>query len=245
MSNKATIIDAYSEICPNPNQHWIPVNLHLFNSFTKDLCKKLFNEIEYNEIVEFLNDNEDTLEITSNQYRLKDDIKLVTQRFIEIGGGTPKENLIENAQKEWNIYQEKSAEKRNRLEQEKLNLEEESFDAEKQILSLSELKKQLLDDFKNPKKQGSKLEFSFSTSIILIVLGIGTVGLSLFVDSLGSYHAACGPAITLFGFFWPNIESKKQAFQSANNAPKLAIETQTLPCSSNQRSFFKGEFNSN
>ena len=226
MSNKATIIDAYSEFCPNPNQHWIPVNLHLFNSFTKDLCKKLFNEIEYNEIVEFLNDNEDTLEITSNQYRLKDDIKLVTQRFIEIGGGTPKENLIENAQKEWNIYQEKSAEKRNRLEQEKLNLEEESFDAEKQILSLSELKKQLLDDFKNPKKQGSKLEFSFSTSIILIVLGIGTVGLSLFVDSLGSYHAACGLAITLFGFFWPNIESKKQAFQSANNAPKLAIETQ-------------------
>ena len=107
-----------------------------------------------------------------------------------------------------------------------MNLEEESFDAEKQILSLSELKKQLLDDFKNPKKQGSKLEFSFSTSIILIVLGIGTVGLSLFVDSLGSYHAACGLAITLFGFFWPNIESKKQAFQSANNAPKLAIETQ-------------------
>ena len=115
--------------------------------------QKLFNEIEYNEIVEFLNDNEDTLEITSNQYRLKDDIKLVTQRFIEIGGGTPKENLIENAQKEWNIYQEKSAEKRNRLEQEKLNLEEESFDAEKQILSLSELKKQLLDDFKTPKNK--------------------------------------------------------------------------------------------
>ena len=57
-------------------------------------------------------------------------------------------------------------------------------------------------------------------------MGIGTVGLSLFVDSLGSYHAACGLAITLFGFFWPNIESKKQAFQSANNAPKLAIETQ-------------------
>ena len=55
---------------------------------------------------------------------------MVTQRFIEIGGGVPKENISELAKAEWVKYQENSAEKRSRLEQEKINLEEEAFDAE-------------------------------------------------------------------------------------------------------------------
>ena len=46
------------------------------------------------------------------------------------------------------------------------------------------------------------------------------------MESLGSYHAACGIILTIFGFFWPNVEVRKEAMQSAGNAPKLAIETQ-------------------
>ena len=183
--------------------------------------------MEYDEIISFLQEKDDTLNITNKQYSLKDDIKLVTQRFIEIGGGTPKESIIENAKTEWIKYQEESTEKRSRLEQEKLNFEEEAFDAEKQIFSLDEIKKQLTDNFKNPSKQTTTREYSFSTSIILIVLGLGTVGASLFLDSIGSYHAACGIALTMFGFFWPNVEVKKQLTQSSGGgSPRLAIETQ-------------------
>ncbi|MDG1325295.1 MAG: hypothetical protein P8P49_05970, partial [Opitutales bacterium] len=226
MSTIATIIDTFTSIFPNPNQHWIPVNLQIFDSFTKVLCRKLFNELEYDEINSLLDHSENIFNVSNKQYSLNDDIKLVTQRFIEIGGGAPKDDIIENAKVEWAKYQEESTEKRSNLEQERINLEEEAFDAEKQIISLDELKKQLFDNYKNPPSQKSKREYTFSTSVILIVLGIGTTGASLFVESLGSYHAACGIILTIFGFFWPNVEIKKETLQSAGSAPKLAIETQ-------------------
>jgi len=226
MATTATILDAFTETFPDSSQHWIPVNLQIFESFTKELCKKLFNEVETGEVISFLENREDVLSISNKQYSLIDDIKLVTKRFIEIGGGNPMEDLCEKANAEWLKYQEDSIEKRNRLEQEKTNLEEEAFDTEKQIFSLDELKKQLFENHKNPQKQSSKREYSFSTSIILIVLGLGTIGASLFIDSIGSYHAACGIALTVFGFFWPNVELKKQVVQSSGNSPRLAIETQ-------------------
>ena len=222
----ATIIDAFTTIFPNPNQHWIPVNLQLFDSFTKSLCKSLFIEAEYNEIDSFLEERDDVLNISNKQFSLTNDVKLVAQRFIEIGGGQPKENISELAKAEWIKYQENSSEKRSRLEQEKINLEEEAFDTEKQIISLDDLKNDLLNNFKNPPKQKSKREYSFSTSILLLVLGLGTVGASLFIDSLGAYHAACGILLTIFGFFWPNVETKKPATQTTSNSPRLAIETQ-------------------
>jgi hypothetical protein len=52
------------------------------------------------------------------------------------------------------------------------------------------------------------------------------VGASLFLDSLGTYHAACGILLSIFGFFWPNVETKKPAVQTAGDSPRLAIETQ-------------------
>ncbi|MEJ6622126.1 MAG: hypothetical protein QNL93_09285 [Opitutae bacterium] len=226
MSTTATILDTFTSLFQNPGQHWIPVTLQLFDSFTKDLCRKIFDEIECDEIFSILNERDDLFNISNKQYSLNDDIKLVTKRFIEIGGGGPKENIGEKAKVEWIKYQEESTEKRMRLEQERTNLEEEAFDAEKKIFSLDELKNQLAANHKNPPSQKSKREYSFSTSVILIAIGLGTTGASIFLDSLGSYHAAAGILLTIFGFFWPNVEIKKQVFQSAGKAPKLAIETQ-------------------
>jgi hypothetical protein len=226
MSTTATIVDAFTSIFPNPNHHWIPVNLHIFQSFTKNLCKSLFDEIEYGEISMFIDERDDILISSNKQFTFNDDIKLITKRFVEIGGGSPKEGLSEKAKSEWIKYQEESTQKRSLLEQEKLNLEEEAFDAEKQILYLDELKKQLVKDFKNPPKQNSKKEYSFSTSMILVVLGFATMGASLFFNSLGTIHASCGLVLTIFGFFWPNVEIKKSALQTAGGSPRLAIETQ-------------------
>lgn len=226
MATTGTIIDAFTAIFPDPNSHWIPINLQVFDSFTKSLCKKLFVETEYDEIVSFVENSDGVFNMSSKQFSLVDDVKLVTKRFIEIGGGAPKDDLVEKAKMEWEQYQEASVQKRTKLEQEKVNLEEEAFDAEKQILSLDELKKQLIESHNNPPRAKSKKEFSFSTSISLIVLGLATIGGSLFIESLGTYHAACGLALTLFGFFWPNVESKKEVMQTVGGSPRLAIETQ-------------------
>ena len=226
MSNTATILDTFTSIFPNPNQHWIPVNLQLFDSFTKNLCRKLFNEMECDEIDSILEIRDDVFNISNKQYVLNDEVKLVTQRFIEIGGGSPKEDICEKAKDEWLKYQEDSTERRSRLEHERTNFEEEAFDAEKQIISLDELRKQLAENHKQPSGKKSKREYSFSTSAILIAIGLGTTGASLFLDSLGTYHAAAGLILTIFGFFWPSVETKKQAVKATAKAPKLAIETQ-------------------
>ena len=179
MTTSATILDTFLSFFPDSDYHWIPVNLQIFESFTKDLCKRLFNETEADEIAAFIKAHEEEFIVNGNQYSLKDDIKLVSQKFCEIGGGSPRDELLENAKIEWAKYQEEATEKRHRLEQEKVNLEEEAFNAEKQIISLDELKNQLLEEYKNPPEQKANRELSFTNSKILIGLGLLTIGLSL------------------------------------------------------------------
>jgi hypothetical protein len=46
-------------------------------------------------------------------------------------------------------------------------------------------------------------------------------------DNLGSYHAACGLVVTIFGFFWPNVETRNAVRSgAAGSSTNLAIETQ-------------------
>ena len=45
-------------------------------------------------------------------------------------------------------------------------------------------------------------------------------------ETLGTYHAACGLAVTLFGFFWPNVEVKRVTAGGEGPQSNLAIETQ-------------------
>ena len=188
--------------------------------------QKAFNETEADEIAAFIKEHKEQFNINGNQFSLKEDIKLVSQKFCEIGGGSPRDELLENAKIEWVKYQEEATEKRHRLEQEKVNLEEEAFNAEKQIISLDELKNQLLEEYKNPPEQKANRELSFTNSKVLIGLGLLIIGLSLYFESLGSYSSACGIIFTILGFFWPNIDIKKQVNRSTNQSPKLAIETQ-------------------
>ena len=79
---------------------------------------------------------------------------------------------------------------------------------------------------RNPNRNKPERIYTFSTSRALIVVGLGTVGASLLSEGVGSYHAACGLALTLFGFFWPNVEVKRPALATVGTGTNLAIETQ-------------------
>ena len=68
--------------------------------------------------------------------------------------------------------------------------------------------RQPLDNFRNPKRLRPKKSYSFTTSRSLLLIGLGTVAASLLSENIGSYHAACGLALTFLGFFWPNVELK-------------------------------------
>ena len=88
------------------------------------------------------------------------------------------------------------------------------------------MKEQLEDNFKKPSNLKPERILSFSSSLLLIVIGLGVVGLSLLSDSLGSYHAACGLGLTLFGFFWPTVELKRATeLAEISNSP-LTIDAQ-------------------
>jgi hypothetical protein len=112
------------------------------------------------------------------------------------------------------------------MEVEKNNVTSEIEDTLNQVASLKDLKESLADDFRNPGRKRAERIYSFTTSRALIVIGIGTVGASLLSDSIGSYHAACGLALTLFGFFWPNVELRREAVTADGPRSNLAIETQ-------------------
>jgi hypothetical protein len=221
------VLNAFMGIFPNPNDHWIPVNLQLFHCFNRKLCSQLFDEPDYEEIDRFLDEYEDAFTINDKQFKMHDDVKLITSRFTEIGGGQPREGLQEKIQERWELDQKIAEEKRLAMEQEKINLLTEEEDAKQQIKSLDELKEKLISDFRKPKNLQAKREYSVGTSPLLIVLGVVTIGASLFSDSIGSYYAAAGILLTLLGFFWPSVEVKKPAMAGGGaNGPKLAIETQ-------------------
>jgi len=222
----ATILDAFASLFPDSNTHWVAVNLQALDSFTKDLCRELFNQVELPEVLSFIEDYEGQFNITDKQYCLNSDAKLLTQRFMEIGGGDSKEGLVEKARLQWDLDRKEASEKRKLAEQEQLNLAEEALDIENQIESFKHLKSKAIENFKNPAKAKPTREYSFSSNKFLTLLGLGTIAASLFSDSLGSVYAACGIFFALLGFFWPNIDISKPSVATIGAGPKLAIETQ-------------------
>ena len=220
------VLNAFMGIFPNPNKHWIPVNLQLFNCFNRKLCKGIFDETSFEEIDAFLHEYQDFFTINDKQYKMLDDVKLITSRFVEIGGVQPREGLVDEIRVRWEEDQRVAEEQRVAMEQERINLVSEEEQAKKQIETLGELKDKLLDDYRKPKNFKSKKIYTVSTSPILIVLGVVTVGASLYADSIGSYYAAAGLLLTILGFFWPNIEVKKPTMGKNASGPNLAIETQ-------------------
>jgi len=224
----ATIVDAFISVFPNPNLHWIPIHLQALDSFSKDLCRKLFSQTETPDVLSFLENHEDQFNRNGKVFSLTSENKLLTQRFMEIGGGECKEGFVDKAKAQWELDCEAAADKKGKMKQEQMSLAEEAVDLDGQIESLNALKQKILDDFKNPAKTKALREYSFTSSKFLIVFGLCTIVASLSSDSFGTTYAACGIALTLFGFFWPNVEVKKPAgFAAGPGAgPRLAIETQ-------------------
>ena len=224
----ATIVDTFNGIFPDSELHWIPVNLQALDSFTKDLCRNLFPEEEIPMVFAFIENHEDQIIFTGKQMSLGPDAKLITQRFMEVGGGNPKDGFLENAAKQWELDSKAATDKRRRMEVEHTNLSEEAIDIANQVEELVLLKEKILDDFRKPAKSRSKTKraFTFGSNKILLLVGLGTIAASLVSESFGSYYAAIGIAFTLGGFFWPSIEEHKTAVAAAGAGPRLAIETQ-------------------
>jgi len=222
----ATIVDAFVASFPNSETHWIPVHLQALDSFTRDLCRKLFSDEEASKVFSFIDSHEDQIIFSGKQMSLNPDAKLLTQRFIEVGGGAPRDGFVENAVKQWKLDREAATKKRRLMEAEHNNLSEESTDIAKQVEDLVLLKEKIVEDFRNSPKSNTKRELIFGSNKILLVIGLGTIAASLFSESFGSYYAAIGIALSLGGFFWPNVEVRKAVLAPTGASHRLAVETQ-------------------
>jgi hypothetical protein len=221
-----SVLDLFFERFPYADDHSVAINLQAFSSFDFKLLRNLFNTNELSAIELFIIRNEEQIIQNDKTFVLSDDAKLVTRRYMEISDRSPLSGLLDRVREIWLKDQEKYSYKKHHLDQEKKNLSAELEDTLAQIVQLKELKDKLLDEFKNPKRFKSEKSYTFTTSKALVLLGLVTCGASIFFETLGTYHAACGLALTLFGFFWPNVELKKATAGSDGPRSNLAIETQ-------------------
>ena len=222
-------MDAFYKQFPDQEAHWIPVNLQQLTWFNRGLIEKLFDDEKQRAIIEFVDCNEGVLVGEGNKLSLAEQPKLLTRRLLELSHLEPLPGLVDKAKEQWLLDSEKSSSKRSRLENEKKNLTSDIEGAMEEISSLSSFKDNLIGEFNKPGSLKPERILSFSSSLLLIVIGLGTVGISLLSESLGSYHAACGLGLTLFGFFWPTVELKRNAeTASIASSPSLWMHSKDL-----------------
>ena len=112
------------------------------------------------------------------------------------------------------------------METEKKNLTNDLEEAALEISNFNAIKEKLSEGFNGSGTLKPERIISFSSSILLIVIGLSTIGLSLMNDNLGSYHAACGLGLTLFGFFWPVVETKRAGATASITESPLTLDAQ-------------------
>ena len=128
---------------------------------------------------------------------------------MELSGLQEKENLSDLVQAVWEEDQIAMKKRKLKIDEEEVDIKSEIEDIQSQVSHFQNLKNNLESSFQ--KKQNNKPErvVTFSISMAMVVFGILITGVSLLSDLFGSYHAACGLALTIFGFFWPNVEIQK------------------------------------
>lgn len=224
-STLSSVLDAFYKQFPDQETHWIPVNLQQLTWFNRGLIEKLFDD-KQRAIQGFIDCNETAFVGEGSRLSLAEQPKLLTRRLLELSHLEPFPGLVDKAKEQWLLDSEKSASKRSRLENEKKNLTSDIEGAMEEISSLSSFKDKLVGEFNKPGSLKPERILSFSSSLLLIVIGLGTVGLSLLNESLGSYHAACGLGLTLFGFFWPTVELKRAAGAATISSSPLTLDAQ-------------------
>lgn len=222
----SSVLDAFFLQFPDHETHWVPVNLQQFTWFNDTLIGNLFDEDKKASIKNFIQQHESAFQVNGNKTSLSEQAKVLTRRLLELSHLEPFVGLIDKAKEQWLLDSEKSSAKRIRLENEKKNLTSDIEDSLLEISNLTTFKDKLVDEYNKPGTLTPERIISFSSSILLIVIGLGTIGLSLLNESLGAYHAACGLGLTLFGFFWPTVELKRSAETAAIASSPLTLDAQ-------------------
>ena len=233
----SSILDAFFDRFPIESTHWIPINLQLLESFDKRILRNLFSDDESEDILNFIDQHPDEFTENDNRFRLPEDSKLLIRRYLEVAERSLIPGIEDCIRELWLKDSDSYNSRKAKMMKEKDEISSEIESVLHQVADLKNLRDNLVENFRNPKKNKAEKIYSFTTSKALIVIGLATVGTSLLSESIGSYHAACGLALSLFGFFWPNVETKRPAFAGGDPTnSSLAIETQERSLNHRSRS---------
>ncbi len=220
------VFDLFQECFPHVTDHSLAFDLQALTFYNEKILKGIFNDDQLERLDGFTDRNSDQIVQDAKNCHFTEDAKLVTRRFMEVSGQTSSPGLEDKVRELWMEDHARYTKLKAKLDTEKTNLSSEIEDAIQEIARLKDLKDKLMDDFKNPKRFKPEKVYSFTSSKALITLGLATCGASILFDTLGTYHAACGLAVTIFGFFWPNVELKRAVAADSGPRSNLAIETQ-------------------
>lgn len=222
----ASVLDAFHGLFPTDSIHWVAINLQLLDSFDSRIIQSLFDAGHADSVLRFIEEYKDLVVEKESRFSLSEEVKIVTRRYMELSEKSCLAGFEDRVRSLWLKDQEQHKIKMAQMEVERNNVTSEIKDTLNQVANLKDLKENLADGFRNSGGRKAEKIYSFTTSRALIVIGVGTIGASLLSDSIGAYHAACGLALTLFGFFWPNVELKREAVTAVGPRSNLAIETQ-------------------
>ena len=190
------------------------------------ILRNLFSEDQVTYLYQFIEQSEAELDEKGDNLCFSEDTKQLIRRYLELTGRPTLAGLEDRIRDLWLKDQAYYNSQKEKMGKERADVTAEIESTLGQVAQLKELRDKLMEDFRNPKRNKAERVYSFTTSRLLLVIGLATVGASLLSESIGSYHAACGLALTLFGFFWPNVETKRPAFATEGPRSNLAIETQ-------------------
>ena len=105
MATLASVLDAFYDEFPDTENHWIPINLQAFNSFTKALCRKVFDDYENEQLSNFFSNYDHIIEKRGKFFTLSASSKQLINRYMELSGTSIKEDLFELVNIVWEADQ--------------------------------------------------------------------------------------------------------------------------------------------
>ena len=207
------MLDAFMKLFPDPDTHWIPVNLQIFASFTEDLLGQIFDPIDCNQITDFLSDHSEHFTSEDDFYSMKEDAKLVTKRLMELSNLGIIADLPEKVDKIWQEDQSRISSRKSKVEGKKESIEQEIEEIKEQITHFDQMRNQIDDEFQNLKiiRQRKYIHFQLPS---LAFLGLLTIGQVFSANPSGLI-------MPLVDYFLPLPVSSGQICQSKNLTYRL------------------------
>ena len=97
----ASVLDKFMEFFPQPEEHWIPINLQLFASFSRDLLAKVFDEDRFELVDAFLAEHPEAFSVNQNLYILKGRPQVDYAALARLTEHEPLEGLSEKIADQW------------------------------------------------------------------------------------------------------------------------------------------------